>query len=42
MFKTKIYPDLEKAFLNLIHNSGHPEIKFEKKIDFKNFINRKI
>ena len=22
----KIYPDLEKTFLNLIHNSGHPEL----------------
>ena len=21
---TKIYPDLEKAFLNLLHNSGYP------------------
>ena len=30
----EIYPDLEKAFLNLIHNSGHPGIKLEKKIDF--------
>ncbi len=29
-----IYPNLEKAFLNLIHNSGHPGIKLEKKIDF--------
>ena len=27
----KIYPDLERIFLNLLHNSGHPEIKFEKK-----------
>jgi preprotein translocase subunit SecB len=31
---TKIYPDLENAFLNLVHNSGHPSIKLEKKIDF--------
>ena len=31
---TKIYPDLENSFLNLIHNSGHPSIKLEKKIDF--------
>jgi len=31
---TKIYPDLENSFLNLIHNSGHPAIKLEKKIDF--------
>ena len=29
--QTKIYPDLEKAFLDLLHNSGYPEIKFEKK-----------
>ena len=28
---TKIYPDLETAFLNLMHNSGHPNIKLEKK-----------
>ena len=33
--QTKIYPDLEKTFLNLMHNSGYPEIKFEKKIDFE-------
>ena len=31
---SKIYPDLEKAFLNLMHNSGHPEVKLDKKIDF--------
>tara|TARA_Y100000991_G_scaffold75631_1_gene56904 strand:+ start:71 stop:493 length:423 start_codon:yes stop_codon:yes gene_type:complete len=31
---TSIYPELEKAFLNLIHDSGHPNIKFEKKVDF--------
>ena len=30
----KIYPEIEKAFLNLIHDSGHPGIKLEKKIDF--------
>ena len=30
----KIYPDLENAFLNLMHSSGHQSIKLEKKIDF--------
>ena len=35
----KIYPDLEKTFLNLIHNSGHPGIKLEKKIDFDKLYN---
>ena len=31
----KIYPALEKAFLDLLHNSGYPGIKFEKKVDFE-------
>ena len=30
----KIYPGLEKIFLNLLNDSGYPGIKFEKKIDF--------
>ena len=36
---TKIYPDLETSFLNLVHNSGHPSIKLEKKIDFQKLYN---
>jgi len=35
----KIYPDIEKAFLNLIHDSGHPGIKLERKIDFDKLYN---
>ena len=31
----EIYPDLEKALLDLLHNSGYPEVKFEKKVDFE-------
>ena len=31
----QIYPELEKSFLNLLYNSGYPNIKFEKKIDFE-------
>ena len=30
----KIYPDLERIFLNLLTDSGYPGIKFEKKVDF--------
>ena len=30
----EIYPSLEKALLDLLHNSGYPGIKFEKKVDF--------
>ena len=35
-----IYPDLEKSFLNLLHNSGYTGFKFEKKIDFVNLYNK--
>ena len=30
----KIYPDLERIFLNLLTDSGYPGIKFGKKVDF--------
>ena len=30
----KVYPDLEKIFLNLVTDSGYPGIKFEKKVNF--------
>ena len=32
--QNRIYPNLEKTFLNLVHNSGYPGIKLDKKIDF--------
>ena len=38
----KIYPDLEKSLLDLLHNSGYPGIKFEKKIDFENLYNQRF
>ncbi len=38
----EIYPDLEKSFLNLIHNSGHPSIKLVKKIDFNKLYNERF
>ena len=37
-----IYPELEQAFLNLVHNSGHPGIKLEKKIDFNKLYKEKF
>ena len=33
--QVKIYPALEKALLDLLHNSGYPGVKFEKKVDFE-------
>ena len=38
----EIYPDLEKSFLDMIHNSGYPDIKIEKKIDFEKLYNQKF
>ncbi len=37
-----IYPEMEKALLNLLHTSGYPHIKFEKKIDFEELYNKKF
>ena len=37
----KIYPDLERIFLNLLTDSGYPGIKFEKKIDFTELYKKK-
>jgi len=39
--QNKIYPNVEKTFLNLLHNSGFPEIKFDKKIDFTELYKQK-
>ena len=38
----EIYPDLEKSLLNLLHDSGYPGIKFEKKVDFENLYNQRF
>ena len=38
----EIYPNLETSLLNLLHNSGYPGIKFEKKIDFEKLYSQKF
>ena len=38
----EIYTFFEKSLLDLLHNSGYPGIKFEKKIDFENLYNQKF
>ena len=38
----EIYPDIEKALLNLLHTSGYPNIKFEKKVDFDELYNKQF
>ena len=39
---SSIYPELEKSFLNLIHNSGHPNLEFGKKVDFNKLFNERF
>ncbi len=39
---TKIYPELESSFLNLLHNSGHQNIKLDKKVDFHKLYNERF
>ena len=38
----EIYSDLEKSLLDLLHNSGYPGIKFEKKVDFEKLYNQRF
>tara|TARA_B100001029_G_C15060399_1_gene457927 strand:- start:3553 stop:3975 length:423 start_codon:yes stop_codon:yes gene_type:complete len=40
--QNKIYKNLEKAFINLLSDSGYPGVKIEKKIDFENLYNQKF
>jgi len=40
--QTEIYPELEKSLLNLLHDSGYPNVKFEKKVDFEQLYNQRL
>ena len=40
--QNKIYPNLEKIFMDLLDNSGFAGIKFEKKIDFEKLYNERL
>ena len=37
-----VYPHMEKTLINLLHNSGFPDVKFEKKVDFENLYNQRV
>ena len=39
--QNKIYKNLEKVFINLLHISGYTEVKIEKKIDFEKLYNQR-
>ena len=38
----EIYSELEKSILDILHNSGYPDVKFDKKVDFENLYNQKF
>ena len=40
--QTEIYPDLEKALLSMLHNSGYQNVKFEKKVDFEKLYTQRL
>ena len=40
--QNKIFPQIEKCFLDLLRNSGYPEIKLEKKVDFEKLYNERF
>tara|TARA_B100000900_G_scaffold191003_1_gene161726 strand:- start:921 stop:1343 length:423 start_codon:yes stop_codon:yes gene_type:complete len=40
--QNQIYPDLEKSLLDLLHNSGFPGVRFEKKVDFESLYNQRF
>ena len=33
--QNEIYPEIEKTFLTLLHRSGYPDLKFNKKVNFE-------
>ena len=40
--QNRIFPNLEKAFINLLNDSGFPGVKLEKKIDFNKLYNERF
>ena len=38
----EMYPEMERALLNLLRMSGYANIEFEKKIDFEDLYNKKF
>tara|TARA_B100000767_G_scaffold256037_1_gene262789 strand:+ start:774 stop:1196 length:423 start_codon:yes stop_codon:yes gene_type:complete len=40
--QNKIYPKLEKSFLNMLSDSGYPGVNFNKKIDFDKLYKEKF
>ena len=40
--QNEIYPGLEKIFLNVVKDSGFPDLKLEKKVDFEKLYQQRL
>ncbi len=40
--QNEIYPSVEKIFLNVIKDSGFPDLKLEKKVDFEKLYQQRL
>jgi len=40
--QNEIYPELEKIFLGIIRDSGFPDLKLEKKINFEQLYQQRL
>ena len=40
--QVEIYPYIEKTLLELLHNSGYPNVHFEKKVNFEDLFNSRL
>ena len=40
--QNEIYPELERIFLNMIRDSGYPDLKLEKKINFEELYQKRL
>jgi preprotein translocase subunit SecB len=40
--QNEIYPEIEKIFLTVIKDSGFPNLKLEKEVDFEKLYNEKL
>ena len=38
----EVYSEIEKALLSLLHTSGYPNVKFEKKVNFEELYNKQF
>ena len=37
---TEVYPEIEKKFFDIVKSIGYPDIKLEKRIDFKDLFDK--